>query len=67
MRRVVINRLSLPTNLPLTPSCVAYLMLEHFEASHTVRVVVGIVLGIWWFGAIRLIGSEKELSTLGEE
>ena len=51
-KKRVIAPSSLPTKIPLWPTIVLYLLLEHQQASGVVQGVVYTLLAIWWVVAI---------------
>ena len=51
-KKRVIAPSSLPTKIPLWPTIVLYLLLEHQQASDVVQGVVYTLLAIWWVVAI---------------
>ena len=51
-KKRVIAPSSLPTKIPLWPTIVLYLLLEHQQASGVVQGVVYTLLALWWVEAI---------------
>jgi len=64
-KKRVIAYSSLPTRLPMWPTIVLYLLLEHLQASGLVQGIVYTLLALWWIGALASMHGEDRRDVPG--
>ena len=64
-KKRVVAPSSLPTRIPLWPTIVLYLLLEHLQASGLVQGIVYTLLALWWIGALTSMYGEDRRDVPG--
>lgn len=62
----VLSRNSLPAQLPIMATAVAYLLLDKFQPPEWVWGAVGLFFVLVWIAAIRAILQERQVDLLNE-